>query len=106
MICHIIQLHLKIFSQTSGIIKSVIIDHAYAFHLFFGTSCPGAIGCTSINSLSGRSAYGVNDMTYTNIELVHSVLFAHELGHNTDLGHVSVSSISGKYIMGSTLSPD
>ena len=79
---------------------------ADAVHLFFGTRRQGAIGCAYTNTLCGGYAYGVNDMSYTNNGLVHSVLFAHELGHNAGLRHVSGSPHGGKYIMGSSLSVD
>ena len=70
-----------------------------AWHLFSGANFSGnTIGCAALNVCkSVSSGYGVNQITFSTSLRLQAVLFAHELGHNLGLSHLS--STPGNWVM-------
>jgi hypothetical protein len=74
-------------------------------HLFYAQDFPGTtIGCAYVDVLCDQDyGYGANDMSYTTDLNFRAFLVAHELAHNTGLGHLPQSSES--FIMNPSLGP-
>ena len=71
-----------------------------AWHLFSGIDYTdgGTVGCAYTDTCQSKNyGYGVNHMTYTTNLRLRAVLFAHELGHNLGLDHLSTTN--GYWVM-------
>lgn len=70
-----------------------------AWHMFSGVNFDGnTIGCAWTNVCQSKThGFGVNQITFTSNLRLQGVLFAHELGHNLGLNHLS--STNGYWVM-------
>jgi hypothetical protein len=74
------------------------------WHLFSHSNWQGAAGCAWVNTCkSADTGYGVSRFNWTTNLRLQAVTFAHELGHNLGLNHLSSSN--GYYVMEAAASP-
>lgn len=67
--------------------------HRDVSHLFFEQDVGNSIGCAYVGTLCSKDwGYGVNDISFSRDLNQWTAVFAHELGHNTGMNHISDSS--------------